>query len=360
MRSSILSFLIVFVFFNAAGQASLTTKKFVLKGKITGKTDGYLVLKYLNKDGRKITDSSKIRKGNFYFTGNIFEPTLAFLSGDIQSIADDDPNTTSFYLEPGNMTIKVGKDHFKEIKVTGSKTQNENEILEKQIAAIANEKDSVSEKISEINYQFVISNPDSYLSAFLISLYLSRWPLETLRMCYDKLSQVIQESYFGRNVKREIEIIENNTPGKMAKEFSAIDLNGNSIRLSGMKGKYILLDFWASWCMPCRQSFPVLIELFKNYHAKGLEVIAISSDDNLDAWKKAIEKDGISLWHNISGIYSEKEKLSDKLGISQIYGVHTLPTKFLIDKDGKIIGRYGGTGGENESALYLKLKGIFE
>jgi len=123
----------------------------------------------------------------------------------------------------------------------------------------------------------------------------------------------------------------------------------------------VLLDFWASWCAPCRKGNPHLLELYERYRSRGLEIIGVSDDDSKpEAWKKAVEKDGIGVWKHVlrglkrtaNGGYDNSE---DK---SKSYGIHTLPTKILIDPTGKIIGRYGG-GGEQEEAMDAKLAALF-
>ena len=123
----------------------------------------------------------------------------------------------------------------------------------------------------------------------------------------------------------------------------------------------MLLDFWASWCVPCRKGNPHLLSLYANYKDKGLEIIGISDDDkNPDAWKKAIEKDGIGVWkHVLRGMKQTPEGRADRsTSISDQYGTSTLPTKILIDPQGIIIGRYGADG-ETDDALDKKLAELF-
>jgi thiol-disulfide isomerase/thioredoxin len=147
----------------------------------------------------------------------------------------------------------------------------------------------------------------------------------------------------------------------MAKDFTALDINGKSLQLSDFKGKYVLLDFWASWCVPCRKGNPHLKELYAKYQSKGCEVIGVSDDDrNHDAWKKAVDQDGLP-WHQVlRGLDIDKKMrgIKNESDISEKYGINSLPTQILIDATGKIIGRYGG-GGEPHEALDKKLADIF-
>jgi len=156
-------------------------------------------------------------------------------------------------------------------------------------------------------------------------------------------------------------------PGTMSSNFSAKDINGVPLSLSDFKGKYVLLDFWASWCVPCRKGNPHLLKLYSEYKDKGFEIIGISDDDTKpDAWRNAVEKDGIGVWkHVLRGLDIERVKKGDyknhpgEISDSK-YAIASLPTKILIDPTGKIIGRYGGEGGGNDEDMDKKLAEIFK
>jgi len=143
------------------------------------------------------------------------------------------------------------------------------------------------------------------------------------------------------------------SPGAKAYVFASQELRGTPLSLSDYKGKYVLLDFWASWCVPCRKGNPHLLSLYSQYKDKGFEIIGISDDDNNhDAWKKAVEKDSIDVWkHVLRGLkWDGKGNFDRSNDISDNFGIHSLPTKILIDPNGVIIGRYGG-GGDTDEAM---------
>ena len=337
--------------------------QFTLTGKIINPQNTYVYLFYSDKDGKDIKDSCILQEGNFHFKGNISEPTLAILKGNLKFMADvENPNIIDFYLEPGNITASLTYNHFKEIKLTGSKTQDEYEMLKKQYAMIDEKSDSLEEKFSKVSHQFIVAHPDSYVSAFQLVLYKTRWPIDSVRLLYNILSPLIQNSLFGKEVEETIREIDNNSAGKMAKEFTTTDIHGNSISLSNFKGKYVLLDFWGSWCVPCRQSTPHLIDLFRKYHDNGLDIIGVAEeyDETGASWKAAVKKDGTDIWHNVlSGRKINKDKeIDDSQSIVKKFGVHVFPTKILIDKTGIIIGRYAGT--DDEVALDKKLRELFK
>jgi thiol-disulfide isomerase/thioredoxin len=212
--------------------------------------------------------------------------------------------------------------------------------------------------MAQIDYAFFSTHPQSYVTVFELRFHVMSLSLDSLRLFYDRLGTTVQQSQAGRDVAAEIEKLQAGWPGSPAKDFSAKELNGGTLTLSSLKGKYVLIDFWASWCVPCRKSMPHVKELYGLYKNKGLEVIGISDDDrDSAAWIKAVTKDGTSLWHNVlRGFDMGKMQRHEKndLDISEKFGIHSLPTKILIDPDGKIIGRYD-KGTEEEAAELDKL-----
>lgn len=119
--------------------------------------------------------------------------------------------------------------------------------------------------------------------------------------------------------------------GKQALEFSQKNPEGKSINLSDFKGKYLLLDFWASWCIPCRKENPNLLKVYKKYHQKGFEILAVSLDYDKTDWVKAIKEDGL-IWQHVSDLSGWKNKVSKKL-----YKISSIPSNYLIDPEGVII-----------------------
>ena len=161
---------------------------------------------------------------------------------------------------------------------------------------------------------------------------------------------------YSRRVKGFLDELEANSEGKQATDFSALDFNGKIIQLAGFKNKYVLLDFWGSWCVPCRQSTPHLIELYKKYADKGFTVIGIAEeyDKTGNAWKDAIQKDGIDIWNNILSNPNADPTNQSVKTIATKYSIHVFPTKLLIDPSGHIIGRFEGTSREAELDKQLK------
>ncbi|RKE57083.1 TlpA family protein disulfide reductase [Sphingobacterium detergens] len=167
-------------------------------------------------------------------------------------------------------------------------------------------------------------------------------------------------SAYGKEIARKIASLKGGSPGSKAFEFQAADINGKPLELAVFKGKYVLLDFWASWCVPCRKGNPHLIDLYGKYKNKGFEIIGVASDDqNPAAWLKAVEQDKIEIWnHVLSGLKMEKGEFDRSKSISDHYGISTLPTKILINPEGIIVGRYGSGAGTDDE-LDKKLAEVF-
>jgi len=377
----------------------LNARHFTLKGSIQGATP-LLKLYYTDSDGRQKQDSVRVREGRFSFQGNINEPTMAYLSGPSRVAGMDDPHSVSIFLEPTDMTITLPADNYKKAVITGSATQQEYEALAKEkepiykemeplskeyakagealraamkakkddtfidtlryrAAAIHDRFDPYFERAAQVDYAFFAAHPQSYVTAFELRFHTSSLTLDSLRMFYAGLGQTVQHSSYGKDLAGEIEKLEAGSPGSMAKDFTAKELNGNTLNLSSLKGKYVLIDFWASWCVPCRKSMPHVKELYALYKAKGFDVIAVADDDrDSTAWKKAMAKDGTGSWHNVlRGLDMTKAKNGEKndKDISEKFGIHSLPTKILIDPAGKIIGRYDKGTDEEAAALDKQL-----
>ena len=340
-------------------EASIQTPQFndttfLLTGKISGQKKGIIKLIYTDKNGKYILDSSAIKKGRFQFRGHIAEPTMVYLDGTVQASDMNDPNFTNFFLEPGDIKITLEFNNFKNAIITGSKTQAEQVAYTHSIASVLKEMEPISKeyesaareyrnavkakkdetiteelknkteesrekfdpftkKIRKIEYDFFTKHPQSYITAFQLRVHTGHLPLDSMQYFYDKLGIKIQQSSSGKLIAKEIEQLRWGSPGSIAKNFTATDVQGHQLSLSDYKGKYVLLDFWASWCIPCRKGNPHLKELYAKYKNKGIEFIGIADDDQAeDKWKQAITKDSIDVWKHILRGLKYKKNVFDR------------------------------------------------
>lgn len=133
-------------------------------------------------------------------------------------------------------------------------------------------------------------------------------------------------------VKAEVEKAQRTAVGKIAPEFTQNQVDGTAMNLSDLRGKVVLVDFWASWCGPCRKANPEVVALYNKYKAQNFEIIGVSLDRNQAAWEKAIEADKLT-WYHVSDLQGWKN------AVAQSYGVRSVPQTFLLDAEGKIIAR---------------------
>jgi thiol-disulfide isomerase/thioredoxin len=204
--------------------------------------------------------------------------------------------------------------------------------------------------------------PSTALAASFLRMELGHMPIEKMKEAYDKLDVTAKETTSGKEIANEIAVLERVNPGNPAPDFTANDLlTGKPFSLSSLKGKVVLLDFWASWCVPCRKSNPHVKALYEKYKKKGFDVVYVASDDsNPNAALKAIEQDGIKKYHHLlTGLKQLKDANGKPMGydksedIGEKYAIHFLPTKYLIDREGKIIGKV------DDETLDAKLKELF-
>jgi peroxiredoxin len=323
-------------------QTKKNGNNFILEGKIIGQDTGKIILNY--GFGIKFhTDTTSIKNGKFVFQGTVEEPTRAMIIGG------NDSNTVEIYLEPGNLNATLYKDKFKNIDLSGSNAQKELDTLNKLLES-TNNKDSVL-------LNFVSKHPDSYLTPYYLSaLHLSP---DTLIKIYSGLNVTIQKSRYGKMVQGQIRQNLNTTVGEIASDFKAIDVNGDSISLAQFKGKNIvLMEFWASWCVSCREGIPHLKLLYNKYHSKGLEIIAIAcSDNSKESWETAINQDSTRIWHHVGNFFRNGLTINEQIALD--YPWAPLPRTILIDSHGKVIGSWQGRSTENTESLDNELKRIF-
>ena len=273
--------------------------KFSLKGRLIGQDTGIIILRYSPESTWKF-DTTNIRNERFRFQGEIFEPTRATLiNGEQQA---------EFYIEPGTINITLDKEKFTNFEISGSKTQTEEDLINEMVKpvyekldlwrqkrnfvsdSIKNMKDEIRKKKleSELNdidnqwflarkeldqtwLKFVLENPKSYVSPYYLNILVGNdvLSLDSMNLVFNVLDTTIQNSKYGNLIKEKITKKENTRIGALAPDFKAYDINKEIVTLSELKDKSIvLLDFWASWCVPCRQSIPYLKTLYKTYHSE--------------------------------------------------------------------------------------------
>jgi peroxiredoxin len=369
ITSSIFLFILI-VIYSCTSHSDKDSKNFTLQGAINGQDTGIVILRYFS-NATLVRDTAEIKKGKFIFTGMIFEPVTAALR-DV-----NDLELAFVYIEPRKMKIVLSTDKFTEFKMTGSKTQTEFElvnrmekptskrlsmlkgqrynisdsiknskdgpaklILEKEAAEIDSLWSKTREELDNIELKFILENPKSFLSPYYLLRIEEREviTLDSVKSILNGFVDPIRNSKYGILITEDIRKKENTLIGAQAPDFKALDLNQQIVTLSQFKGKsVVLLDFWASWCVPCRESIPELRAIYNKYHEKGLEIIAISIDEKRDEWVSAIKNLNIDKWYNIQVAEKWPYGPWTDIDIYSNYYYHGVPYQILIDKNGKIV-----------------------
>lgn len=337
---------------------------FTVNGKVAAFKDSIVFLTYGTFEGAKI-DSAKVINGKFSFKGQIEEPLQGMLfSRDYRLRLD-------LFVDKGTVEINGEPD---DLKVSGSAIVNEYEMFNKQI--MANRKwvnyifteahnakqagDTARARLletdgtkwyayeHEIRKSYIRNHPSSPVSARELLMYVNNKTLAECLPMYEALVPAVKASLQGQELTRRIELLHKISTGKKALPFAQASVDGKTIRLDNYKGKYVLLEFWASWCGPCRAENPNLRKQMEIFGPKGFHVLGISLDKAREPWIKAIEKDGLT-WTQVSDLKGWNNE------IAVAYGVKAVPANFLIDPSGTIIAQ--DLRGE---VLNEKLKEIFK
>lgn len=290
-------------------------KGYVIKGEVTDLPDGKIYLKSFRNKMFFDVDTAEIKEGKFTFEGSVEQPLLYGLAIESMSYP------VQFFIENVDMEVKI---------------ENEGETITVQHSPVNEIFRGNAEKVFEPGFDIdsLVSNyPDSPAAAFYLYRYFTyQLPLDDLKATRAKLSPALASNPYVADLDGIIKQLENVQIGKTAPEFSLPDTAGVSVALSDFRGKYVLLDFWASWCPPCRKETPHLVELYKQYKNKGFEIIGISLDSKADAWEKGVKDLNIT-WPQLSDL-----KGWQNAGAA-LYGVNSIPHTLLVDKDGTIIAK---------------------
>jgi peroxiredoxin len=323
---------------------------FTINGDIKGWKEPFIYLAWQLGDST-VVDSVAIKNGKFHFSGHVGDPVRAELLSREQ--------TTMFYLENADIVIKGNYDSLPRITVTGSQTQKTNDSLEVSLSGIeaqmeqlygkfntdGENKDTAKQGALEdmwaklqkesdsVKDAFITSHPHSPVSLYQIKDMTIDGSYSRLLALFSSLDGSLQQSPMGKQLKKTLDVMSKREVGKKAMDFTQNDLQGKSVHFEEFrKGKYVLIDFWASWCGPCRAENPNVLEAYNRFRDKNFTVLGISLDTDHDKWKEAVLKDGMP-WSQLCDLKGSQNEVAVK------YGVEGIPFNFLVDPDGNIIAK---------------------
>jgi len=345
----------------AASCSNIPKNEYVVSGNISGKVPAQALLKIYDAGNWKTIDSADFINGSFKFKGSVAEPDYYFVQ------IGETKNRMGFFLENSKITINANIDSLNKAVVKGSKLQDQFNAYTKlktefdmQLRDLYNkyqnaENQKIKNKIEiaydsvdnlklEASKKYVIKNNNSILAPYIIRRELIfSLELAELDALTNALSPDLKENKYAKQLYERIKTLRSLEPGMVAPEFTQNDPSGNPINLSDFKGKYLLIDFWASWCRPCRNANPTIVATYNKYVHKNFTILGVSMDSDKNKWLEAIEADGL-IWSHVSTLEGWDNPVGKK------YAVNGIPHAVLIDPEGKIVKR-GIHAGELDEIL---------